>query len=66
VAARSPLAARRVPLPTPTHCTLVVFASPPTGDAGDAPVLEDEPRDEMRSVEQPEPNVNDEPMPSRG
>ena len=32
---------------------------------GDAPVLEDGPLDDMRAAEQPEPNVNDEPMPAR-
>ena len=32
----------------------------------DAPALEEEgPLDDMRAEEQPEPNVNDEPMPSR-
>jgi ATP-binding cassette subfamily B multidrug efflux pump len=31
----------------------------------DQPVLEDPPLDEMRRAEQPEPNVNDEPLPAR-
>jgi ATP-binding cassette subfamily B multidrug efflux pump len=31
----------------------------------DPPVIEDAPLDEMRATEQPEPNVNDEPMPAR-
>jgi len=33
--------------------------------AGDPPVLEDGPVDDMRSAEQPEPNTDDEPMPKR-
>ena len=28
-------------------------------------VIEDAPLDEMRAAEQPEPNINDEPMPAR-
>jgi ATP-binding cassette subfamily B multidrug efflux pump len=32
---------------------------------GDPPLLEDEPLDDMRAAEQPEPNVNDDPMPAR-
>jgi ATP-binding cassette subfamily B multidrug efflux pump len=31
----------------------------------DSPVLEDGPVDDMRAAEQPEPNTNDEPMPTR-
>ncbi|HEX8009784.1 MAG TPA: ABC transporter ATP-binding protein [Casimicrobiaceae bacterium] len=31
----------------------------------DSPVIEDAPLDEMRGAEQPEPNVNDEPIPAR-
>jgi ATP-binding cassette subfamily B multidrug efflux pump len=31
----------------------------------DSPVLEDGPIDDMRAAEQPEPNTNDEPMPTR-
>ena len=31
----------------------------------DQPVMEDAPLDEMRGAEQPEPNINDEPMPAR-
>ncbi len=33
--------------------------------AGDPPVLEDGPVDDMRAAEQPEPNTDDEPMPTR-
>jgi ATP-binding cassette subfamily B multidrug efflux pump len=33
--------------------------------AGDPPVLEDGPVDDMRAAEQPEPNTDDEPMPAR-
>ncbi len=32
---------------------------------GDAPILEDGPVDDMRAAEQPEPNTDDEPMPTR-
>jgi hypothetical protein len=32
---------------------------------GEPPVMEDAPVDEMRAAEQPEPNTNDEPMPTR-
>jgi ATP-binding cassette subfamily B multidrug efflux pump len=31
----------------------------------DSPVLEEGPVDDMRAAEQPEPNTNDEPMPTR-
>ena len=31
----------------------------------DPPVMEEAPLDEMRGAEQPEPNINDEPIPAR-
>jgi ATP-binding cassette, subfamily B, multidrug efflux pump len=43
----------------------VPHAAPNEVPQEDAPVLEEGPVDDMRAAEQPEPNTNDEPMPTR-